>query len=131
MAGLISQNDAATASRLPGIGDLPVLGAFFRNVRYERSDTEILVLVTASLAEPTSTELNPPAPGSFHVDPNDWELYVDGKLEGRSRVRVAPAQQERLRRLGLDKLEGPGAWATYDLQPNTLAGQTPTRTASK
>ena len=123
VAGLINQNDSATASRVPGIGDLPVLGAFFRNVRYSRNDTEILVLVTASLVEPTSSELDPPVPGSFHVEPNDWELYIDGKIEGRARARIAPAQQERLKRYGLDKLQGPGAWATYDGQPNTLAAQ--------
>jgi pilus assembly protein CpaC len=123
IAGLISQADSAKTSRIPGIGDLPVLGAFFRSVRYSRDETEILVLVTASLVEPTSQDLNPPAPGDFHIVPNDWELYVDGKIEGRPRVRVAPGQQERLRRLGLDQLRGPGAWASYDAEPNTLAGE--------
>jgi hypothetical protein len=82
----------------------------------------MVVLVTASLVEPTSKELNPPLPGSFHVEPNDWELYVDGRIEGKSTVRVAPAQRERLKRLGLDQLQGPGAWASYEGNGNGLAG---------
>jgi hypothetical protein len=32
-------------------------------------------------------------------------------------------QKERLRKLGLDKLRGPGAWVSYDDGQNTLAGQ--------
>src|ERR1700722_16336593 len=52
MAGLISQNTQARSSRVPGLGDLPVLGALFRSVRYQRGDTELLLIVTASLIEP-------------------------------------------------------------------------------
>jgi pilus assembly protein CpaC len=122
IAGLIDQTDSARVSKVPGMGDLPILGPLFRSVRYSREDTEMVVLVTASLVEPTSKELNPPLPGSFHVEPNDWELYVDGRIEGKSTVRVAPAQRERLKRLGLDQLQGPGAWASYEGNGNGLAG---------
>jgi pilus assembly protein CpaC len=123
IAGLISQADSARVSRIPVLGELPVLGTLFRSIRYNRDDTELLVLVTASLVEPSSNDLDPPTPGAFHEEPDDWELYIGGRLVGKSKVRVAPAQQERMKRLGLDQLQGPGAWATYDNQPNTLAGQ--------
>jgi pilus assembly protein CpaC len=122
IAGLIDQNDSARVSKIPGIGDLPILGPLFRSVRYSREDTEMVVLVTASLVEPSSRELNPPLPGAFHVEPNDWELYIDGRIEGKSTVRLAPAQRERMKRLGLDQLQGPGAWASYDSSGNGLAG---------
>jgi pilus assembly protein CpaC len=121
IAGLIDQTDSARVSKVPGMGDLPILGPLFRSVRYSREDTEMVVLVTASLVEPTSKDLNPPLPGSFHVEPNDWELYVEGRIEGKSTVRVAPAQRERLKRIGLDQLQGPGAWATYE-DDGALAG---------
>jgi pilus assembly protein CpaC len=121
IAGLIDQTDSARVSKVPGMGDLPILGPLFRSVRYSREDTEMVVLVTASLVEPTSRDLNPPLPGSFHIEPNDWELYVEGRIEGKSTVRVAPAQRERLKRLGLDQLQGPGAWATYE-DNGSLAG---------
>src|SRR5262249_40640198 len=74
IAGLINQTDTARMQRVPGIGDLPGIGALFRSVRYQKDDTEMLVLVTASLVEPSSNNLNPLAPGELHEEPNDWEL---------------------------------------------------------
>jgi pilus assembly protein CpaC len=123
IAGLIDQNDSARVSKVPGFGDLPILGTLFRSTRYSRNDTEMLVLVTASLVEPTSNDLNPPVPGSFHKEPDAWELYIEGRTEGKTSVKLAPAQKERLKRLGLDGLKGPGAWASYDDQPGTLASE--------
>jgi pilus assembly protein CpaC len=123
IAGLINQTDSARTSYIPLLGELPIIGSLFRSVRYSRDDTEMMVLVTASLVEPTSTDLNPAVPGSFHDVPNDWELYVDGRIEGRTKARLAPAQQDRLKRMGLDGLRGPGAWASYDSMPDALAGQ--------
>ena len=114
IAGLLDQKDNASVSKIPVLGELPVLGTLFRSVRYNREDTEMIVLVTASLVEPSSNDLNPPVPGDFHVDPNDWELYVDGQLEGKHTVTITPTQKERMKRLGLDKLQGPGAWASYE-----------------
>lgn len=124
IAGLISQNDTARTSKIPTLGDLPIIGPMFRSVRYSKNETEMLVLVTASLVEPTSQELDPPVPGAFHEEPNDWELYIEGRTEGKSKVRLAPAQEERLKRLGLDQLRGPGAWASHDSAPNKLTSQT-------
>ena len=124
IAGLLSQRDSALVSKVPVLGDVPVLGTLFRSVRYTKDDTEMLVLVTASLVEASSNDLNPPLPGAFHEEPNDWELYVEGRTEGRGAKRVAPVQKDRLKKLGLDKLHGPGAWVSYDSAPNNLAGQT-------
>jgi pilus assembly protein CpaC len=122
IAGLISRNDQATTDRVPGLGDLPVLGSLFRSVRYTRSDTELLVLVTASLVEPTSTEANPLVPGMLHEAPNDWEFYWEGRTGSKDHPRLAPAQAESLKRLGLNNLRGPGGWATYEKTPDKLAG---------
>jgi pilus assembly protein CpaC len=123
IAGLIDSTDTARVSKIPGLGDLPVLGSLFRSVRYNKEDTEMVILVTASLIEPSSNDLTPPLPGEFHKEPNDWELYLEGRSEGRSSVRLAPVQKDRLQKLGLDKLHGPGAWVNYDAAPNTLAAQ--------
>ena len=124
IAGLINQVDSSRMAKVPGVGDIPVLGTLFRSVRYSREDTEMVVLVTASLVEPSSTDLNPATPGAFHEIPNDWELYVEGRIEGRTNVRLAPVQKDRLKRLGLDQLQGPGAWASYEGTPNNLSAQT-------
>jgi pilus assembly protein CpaC len=112
MAGLLRESVSARNSRVPGLGDVPVVGALFRSVRYERGETELLVLVTASVVEPVTAEALPPSPGEFHTPPNDWELYLLGSIEGRGRAICGP-EAARLENLGLNRLRGPGAWACY------------------
>lgn len=115
MAGLISQNVEARNSRVPGLGDVPILGPLFRSVRYRAGDTELLVLVTASTVAPISATTKPPLPGSTHIVPNDWEFYTMGAIEGgmvRTGTQVPDARPE-----GLSGLKGPGAWAAYESAP--------------
>lgn len=125
MAGLISQPVNARSSRIPLLGDLPILGALFRSVRYAKGETELVVLVTASLVEPLSMSATPPVPGVTHVEPNDWELFIEGNVEGRGKAKVAPADAEWLKRYGYDQLRGPGAWATYEQE--TVQSNAPTQ----
>lgn len=113
MAGLINNSTTARASKVALLGDLPILGPLFRSVRYANGETELVVLVTPTLVEPLSLDGSPPLPGMLHVPPNDWELYVDGKLEGGGPPKLSPAEATRLKELGLDKLQGPGGWTTH------------------
>jgi len=117
MAGLISRSTSARASRVPGLGDLPVLGALFRSVRYTNSETELVVMVTASLVEPMTVAGQLPLPGLLHSPPDDWELYAEGRIEGKAPARISPTDAAWLKQMGLDQLKGPGAWATYEVGP--------------
>ncbi|MDI6451678.1 type II and III secretion system protein family protein [Anaerobaca lacustris] len=114
IAGLIQNKDSAINSRIPGLGDLPILGPLFRSVRYQNSETELVILVTASLIEPMNMANRPPVPGVTHAPPNDWELYLEGRLEAAEPARLDPATAEAMRQMGLDKLVGPGAWDAHD-----------------
>jgi pilus assembly protein CpaC len=116
IAGLINRSINARNSHVPGLGNIPVLGALFRSVRYESSDTELVVLVTATLAEPSSDTAPLPLPGDLHRTPDNWELYLDGHIESQRPAQLSAAQSEQLRRMGLDQLRGPGAWASYETQ---------------
>ncbi len=113
MAGLMSQRSEARTSRIPILGDLPVIGSLFRSVRYSRGETELVVLVTASLVEPLTLASTPPLPGSLHVPPSDWELFANGWIEGATPPKVGETDQDALRSLGLDGLRGPGAWISH------------------
>ena len=113
MAGLLNQNTRARSSRIPLLGDLPVLGPLFRSVRYTEGETELLILVTASLVEPMNQDANLVMPGDTHAPPNDWEFYIDGRLEGIA-TPLDPADAEWLREKGLNRLKGPGAWTTHE-----------------
>jgi pilus assembly protein CpaC len=123
MAGLIQHKTEATSSRIPGLGDLPVLGPLFRSIRYQRNETELVVLVTASLVEPMSVASPPPVPGFLHTDPNDWEFYIEGRIEGKKPAEISPQDARLLKQMGLDELVGPGAWDSYDVPLS--AGQPP------
>jgi len=120
MAGLLSEKTSAITSRLPVLGNLPILGTLFRSVQYQKGQTELLLLVTANLVDPVSDLDLPPMPGAAHVVPTDWELYVDGRIEGRIPPRVPPEDAEWMREKGLDRLKGPGAWMTYG-QPASVS----------
>ena len=55
LAGLISDEDRSTASRVPGLGDLPLLGRLFSTQRDERSKTEIVLLITPRVLRSDAT----------------------------------------------------------------------------
>jgi pilus assembly protein CpaC len=114
MAGLIQDKDEAINARIPGLGDLPILGPLFRSVRYQKNETELVVLVTASLVEPMSLAAVGPLPGFSHNEPNDWEFYIDGKIEGNIPSKIDPDNAKLLKRMGLEQLKGPGAWDSYN-----------------
>jgi len=114
MAGLLRSNVDATNARLPGFGDLPILGPLFRSARYATEETEMVVLVTVELVEPMSLAQMPPLPGFLHNEPSDWEFYIDGKLDGSEPAKINPADAEWMQQMGLDELIGPGAWDYYD-----------------
>lgn len=123
MAGLLSESSSAVNSSVPGLGSLPILGPLFRSVRYKRGETELLLLVTATLVEPLSDDVLAPLPGTTHVVPSDWELYAQGKLEGGAPPRISPDTQHWLERSGLDRLRGPGAWVYYGQSPARAYGE--------
>jgi pilus assembly protein CpaC len=50
MAGLLSDETRQGVEGLPGIKDLPVLGALFRSNDYKRKESELVILVTPYLA---------------------------------------------------------------------------------
>jgi len=113
MAGLLRRTAVGRNSRFPWFGDIPVLGALGRSVRYVSGETELVVLVTPTLVEPLSHK--PAAPGLTHVDPNDWELYAMGILEGPMKSPPKASREDRkwLQRVGLQNLKGTGAWARH------------------
>ena len=55
-------------SKIPGIGDLPVLGSLFRSSDTQKTDTELLVLITPNFVKPFGpgeTPALPPFPERF------------------------------------------------------------------
>jgi pilus assembly protein CpaC len=84
MAGLMQLTLNGTTNRIPGLGDLPIIGPFFSNTTGGRIEKELVVLVTPYLIEPMSPGQVPPTPGDEVKEPNDLEFYLLNRIEGRT-----------------------------------------------
>ena len=60
IAGLLDNRAQVQLSKIPGIGDIPILGNFFRSRSINRSDSELLVMVTPRIVDPV--QMSTPAP---------------------------------------------------------------------
>jgi pilus assembly protein CpaC len=84
IAGLLQITLDGTTKRLPGLGDLPILGPFFSNTTSDRVEKELIILVTPYLAEPMNADQVGHAPGDEVKAPNDLEFYFLNRIEGRT-----------------------------------------------
>jgi pilus assembly protein CpaC len=84
IAGLLQLTLEGTTTRIPGLGDLPILGPFFSNSTNDRMEKELIILVTPYLAEAMHPEQVPPTPGDEVNEPNDLEFYLLNRIEGRT-----------------------------------------------
>jgi pilus assembly protein CpaC len=77
IAGLIDNRLSEFVSKIPGLGDIPILGRLFQNRSMNRANTELLVLVTPQLVKPLPADQPLPTPG-FPLDFLDNKKF-DGK----------------------------------------------------
>ncbi|MDX9997243.1 MAG: type II and III secretion system protein family protein [Phenylobacterium sp.] len=78
IAGLFQQDYLNSMREVPGLGDVPVLGALFRSTRWRRNETELVIIVTPRLA--TAADLGPQQPnplGAFD-EPSAIDLILMG-----------------------------------------------------
>jgi pilus assembly protein CpaC len=95
IAGLFQNNVTASNSTTPLLGDLPVLGALFRSVRYQKKQTELVVLVTPYLVSGMNPDQVPTLPGEHWRDPTEKQLFMDSDLGGpTTRPTTPPATYE-------------------------------------
>jgi pilus assembly protein CpaC len=62
IAGLLDRRATVQLSKVPGIGDIPILGQLFRSKSFSRSNTELLVMVTPSIVDPLMDNVVAPKP---------------------------------------------------------------------
>lgn len=97
IAGLLSDRVRSSIDKIPGIGDLPVLGALFRSTSYRREETELLVVVTAHIVRPQDDRPGLPG-GDTATDPSDLELFLLGSQESKPNAGSARSAQPAHRR---------------------------------
>lgn len=79
IGGLIEEKTRTQIHRLPGLGDIPILGALFRSRDFIRSQSELVILVTPYLAQPTNKK--PELPTDRMQFANDAEAIFLGHIE--------------------------------------------------
>ena len=79
MAGLLQEDMRQTIEGVPGMKDIPVLGQLFRSRDYTNSETELVIIVTPYLVDPTHED-NLLDPDKGFVPASDAETILMGKL---------------------------------------------------
>ncbi|MGA2706176.1 MAG: pilus assembly protein N-terminal domain-containing protein [Isosphaeraceae bacterium] len=83
IAGLIQLLTTATTVRIPGLGDLPLVGPWFSANNIQTIEEETIILVTPELVAPLDKQEVTEAPGDRIYQPNDAEFYLLGRMEGK------------------------------------------------
>lgn len=86
ISGLVSSNLINSVNKIPGLGDLPVLGAFFRSTSIRREDKELVMVVTPHVVQPLARDAQlPRLPGAKYdrYDPNFAQtmLFESGNFD--------------------------------------------------
>ena len=89
ISGLISTSNTSQVNKFPGLGDIPVLGAFFRDSQIKREERELLMIVTPHLVQPLAADAQLPSlPGEKlrNYDPNFYRMFFleNGNFDKRS-----------------------------------------------
>jgi pilus assembly protein CpaC len=63
LAGLLQHTSTQTISKVPWLGDIPILGALFKSDGFQRGETDLVVIVTPYLVNPVKTRLAAPTDG--------------------------------------------------------------------
>lgn len=103
IAGLLQNTTNNSKVQTPWLGDVPILGALFRSSRYQKSETELMIIVTPRLVQPVSdiSKLRTPLDGLR--TPNDIEEFLGGMIEGRPVARNNNGLDINRSRMAFDK----------------------------
>jgi pilus assembly protein CpaC len=93
IAGLLEERMRRQINELPGLGNIPILGALFRSYEYSTSQTELVILVTPVIAQPSVAPVATPA--DFYKPSSDAEAIFLGRMESMYGVGGAAGGQFR------------------------------------
>jgi pilus assembly protein CpaC len=78
IAGLFQQQYNDTIHQVPGIANIPVLGALFRSVNWQHAQTELIIIVTPHLTAPAEHPEDLPNPLLATKEPTSIDLILAG-----------------------------------------------------
>lgn len=81
IAGLLQDDFSDSTSQVPWLGDVPILGALFRSAEFQRSQTELVIIVTPHLVSPVNGDALALPTDRMRI-PTETELFMSGRTEG-------------------------------------------------
>ena len=113
VAGLFQQSYNNAVNQVPGLGNLPVLGALFRSASYQRQETELAIIVTPHLMTPTNNIESLPNPLADAHEPSAIDLILAGMTEklsltGAHAIDALEAPEHEFRKLERSSSAGGG-----------------------
>ena len=90
IGGLIKNNITGSLKAIPGVGELPVIGALARSTSFQQDQTELVFVVTPRLVKPLPADY--PLPTDTFGQVNTGEILPNGNMEGhKAKPAKAPA----------------------------------------
>nr|WP_309907272.1 type II and III secretion system protein family protein [Caballeronia sp. LZ035] len=83
IGGLVDRETASNVNKVPLLGDLPIIGAFFKTLQYSQQDRELVIIVTPHLVAPIARNAPLPAtPGEQSEQRNGpvWRSFIGGAI---------------------------------------------------
>jgi pilus assembly protein CpaC len=71
IAGLLQKTTVDSTNALPGIGEVPVIGALFKSNDFQRGESELVIIVTPYLVQPASS------PADFRAPTDGFKPAID------------------------------------------------------
>lgn len=96
LAGLLDNNETKSLSKIPVLGDIPILGALFKSKSFQKSETELMFIVTAQLVKPVDRDDLPQMRGIDGLK-NGSPLGVEPKgteIQGKTGFSITGQQTE-------------------------------------
>jgi pilus assembly protein CpaC len=83
LGGLFGRSEGATNTRIPLLGEIPIVGKFiFQTKRASEGENELIMLATPEIVRPMDAEQVPPLPGHYVTHPDDIDFYKLNRIEG-------------------------------------------------
>jgi pilus assembly protein CpaC len=83
LAGLLDNSESRSLSKVPVLGDIPILGNLFKSTQFQKQETELVFIVTADLVKPINRDDIPNMRGIDGLK-NGSPLGMEPKGEGIS-----------------------------------------------
>lgn len=100
IGGLYNNNDSRNVQKIPFLGDIPILGEFFRHTVTNKSESELVILLETEIVKPDTKGVVPPPPGSLENmgirKPFVERHFADGDFETVQKY-IRPTDDEKER----------------------------------